>query len=83
MKKTSRSSRKNPPKQSTYLLQKKWPVYLLLTVLTLVAFWQVTSLGFLDFDDPLYMTNNLRVQEGLRPGGGLCAFTTNGTVFLL
>lgn len=51
-------------------------VYAALIVLTLAAFWQVKDNEFLNFDDDVYVTENLHVQAGLTPAGIAWAFTT-------
>lgn len=56
-------------------------VYVALAVLTLAAFWQVKSHDFLNFDDDVYVTENLRVQEGVMPSGIVWAFTTMDAEF--
>ncbi len=51
-------------------------VGLLLISLTIVSFWQLKNLGFIDsFDDNLYVTENGHVQEGLSPRSITWAFT--------
>jgi protein O-mannosyl-transferase len=37
----------------------------LLAAATVAAFWPVTNAGFVDFDDPAYVTENPHVQRGL------------------
>jgi protein O-mannosyl-transferase len=50
---------------------------LLLMAVTATAFWPVTQAGFLNFDDPEYVTENPRVQNGLTWGGIVWALTTH------
>ena len=55
------------------------PLYtgLLLALLTLAAFLPVLANDFVRFDDPLYVTANRHVREGLTGAGLLWAFTAN------
>ena len=41
----------------------------ILTVGTLAAYWPVTRFDFIDFDDPIYVTENPHVQAGLTRAG--------------
>ena len=50
-----------------------------LAVATLFAFWPVLSNGFINYDDPIYVTDNTRVQSGLSIEGVRWAFTTGRT----
>ena len=47
-----------------------------LIALTLLAFWPVVDCGFVNFDDPEYVTENAVVQRGLTWSGVRWAFTT-------
>lgn len=49
---------------------------LLLAVVTFGIFWQTGSHEFINFDDELFVTENIHVQEGLTWGGMKWAFTT-------
>lgn len=49
---------------------------LLLAVAVLIAFWPVLDAGFINYDDPDYITENPQVQAGLTLGGLKWAFTT-------
>ncbi|SPF31236.1 putative TPR domain protein [Syntrophobacter sp. SbD1] len=40
-------------------------IYILLTVATLAAFWQVTRCDFISLDDPLYVTENPHIANGI------------------
>ena len=40
-------------------------IYLLLTAAALLAFWQVIHCDFINYDDPLYVTENIHVQNGV------------------
>jgi tetratricopeptide (TPR) repeat protein len=48
----------------------------LLAVVTLIAYWPVTRCGFINFDDPKYITQNPHIKEGLSWNGIRWAFTT-------
>ena len=48
-----------------------------LVALTLLAFWPVVRCGFVNFDDPDYVTQNAIVQRGVTWEGVKWAFTTN------
>ena len=43
---------------------------------TLSVYWQVRNFSFINYDDPLYITKNPNVQEGLTLEGVKWAFTT-------
>jgi tetratricopeptide (TPR) repeat protein len=51
-------------------------IYSLLTIATLLAFWQVNTCEFIYFDDPFYVTENNHVQNGITLEGIRWAFTT-------
>src|SRR5205823_6365164 len=51
-------------------------VAVLLTAITLAAYWPVLRHGFVDYDDNLYITENNIVQRGLTWPGVQWAFTT-------
>ena len=56
--------------------RQKLIVYLVLTIVTLAAFWQVTQYGFINFDDGAYVTKNSHVQSGITLDGFRWAFST-------
>src|SRR5688572_17648286 len=56
--------------------QRLWIPCLLLAALSVFAFWPVLGNGFVEIDDPDYVTDNARVQQGLTPSGLLWAWTT-------
>ncbi len=56
--------------------QRLWVPCLLLAALSLFAFWPVLGNGFVELDDPDYVTDNARIQQGLTPSGLLWAWTT-------
>src|SRR5437588_263041 len=51
-------------------------IALVLLDLTLIVFWPLTQAQFVNYDDPLYVTNCPEVQRGLSWRGVLWAFTT-------
>ncbi len=51
-------------------------IYIFLTVATLVIFWQVNNYDFINYDDPVYVTENDYVQNGITMEGIRWAFTT-------
>jgi hypothetical protein len=42
-----------------------WPIAVLLTLATIVLYWPCTDFRFINFDDDLYVTANLKAQAGL------------------
>ena len=50
-------------------------IYIFLTVATLVTFWQVNYCGFISIDDPLYVTENTHIMNGVIWGTVRWAFT--------
>ena len=51
-------------------------INVLLSMASLLAFWQVTRCGFISWDDPLYITENDHIQNGPSFGAVRWAFTT-------
>ncbi len=51
-------------------------ISLLLSIITFMAYWQVTHCDFTTFDDPMYVTENSHIQDGLTVEGIIWAFTT-------
>jgi Flp pilus assembly protein TadD len=47
-----------------------------LVLSTAGVYWQTGGFGFINFDDPLYVTGNMRVLNGLSWQGTVWAFTT-------
>jgi protein O-mannosyl-transferase len=47
-----------------------------LVLLTLAAFWRVPDCRFVNYDDPVYVTHNPHVHEGLTRASAAWAFTT-------
>jgi hypothetical protein len=54
-------------------------VYIALTVVTLAVFWQVNQYDFVNFDDPVYVTENIHIQSGITLDGFRWAFSTKYT----
>jgi protein O-mannosyl-transferase len=48
-----------------------------MTIAVVIVYWQVFNNGFIDFDDPLYVTGNTSIQSGLTWQSIKWAFTTN------
>ena len=46
-------------------MRRDWLICLLLSAITLLVFWPATSHEFINYDDPLYVTENPHVQAGL------------------
>ncbi len=51
-------------------------IYLLLTIATLLTFWQVSHCDFISYDDPLYVTENAHIMNGLTVDSVRWAFTS-------
>jgi len=51
-------------------------VYLVLIIAVFAVFWQVNKYDFINFDDQVYVTENLQIQSGLTKQGVSWAFTT-------
>lgn len=62
---------KNLPNKYKYLF-----LCALLVLLTFAAYWPLHRSGFVDYDDPEYVTGNPHVREGLSVKGVLWAFTS-------
>ena len=56
-------------------MRRDWPIMALLAAATTAVFWQVSGHGFINFDDPAYVTYNPIVREGLTWAGVKWAFT--------
>jgi len=52
-------------------------IYLFLTVITLIAFWQLNQCDFINSDDPEYVTENVYIQNGITMETMRWAFTTD------
>ncbi|MGO8835917.1 MAG: hypothetical protein ACLQAH_10505 [Limisphaerales bacterium] len=46
-------------------MRREWLIGLLLAGVTLAVFWPVGRFDFINYDDPEYVTQNLRIQQGL------------------
>ena len=55
-------------------MRRDWLICLLLSAITLLVFWPVTSHEFINYDDPLYVTENPHVQAGLTQESIVWAF---------
>ena len=51
-------------------------ICLALALATAAVYWPVRHFGFVNYDDPDYVANNARVQEGITREGVVWAFTT-------
>lgn len=51
-------------------------IYFMLAAVTLIAFGQVYQCDFINYDDPLYVTENIHIQDGITSGAIRWAFTT-------
>jgi hypothetical protein len=51
-------------------------IYLFLTLITLLAFWQVGHSDFISYDDPKYVTENIHIRQGITIQAIGWAFTT-------
>ncbi|ESP62466.1 Tetratricopeptide TPR_2 repeat protein [Smithella sp. ME-1] len=56
-------------------------VYICLVVVTLSVYWQVTQHNFINFDDNIYVTENIHVQSGITLDGIRWAFSTTYAEF--
>ena len=67
---------KVPDTLSRAVAKHRSPLILLaLVAATLAVFWQVGECGFVAFDDPAYVRDNMMVNQGLRPAAICWAFT--------
>ncbi len=55
-------------------------IYALLAVAVSAAYWRVFSNGFVNYDDPLYITDNKHIQQGLTWDGVVWAFKSGYAV---
>jgi tetratricopeptide (TPR) repeat protein len=53
-----------------------WLLAAFLALVTIALYWPVAHFDFINFDDPLYVTDNNHVTQGLTLGGLRWAFTT-------
>ena len=61
--------------------RQKLIVYLALTVVTFAVFWQVNRFDFINFDDPVYVTENSYIQSGITLAGIRWALSTTHAEF--
>jgi len=54
----------------------KLAIYTILAIITFAAFWQVDQFEFINFDDNVYVSENVVVQSGLTQEGFFWAFGT-------
>ena len=64
------------PKRLTSGLHHEGAIHLSLVIAVLLVFWPVTDHGFINFDDPDYITENRHVRSGLSRDGVGWALTT-------
>ena len=57
--------------------KQKLIVYIILTVVTLAVYWQVNQYGFVNFDDHVYVTQNIHIQSGITLDGCRWAMGTH------
>src|SRR5579859_6354667 len=53
-----------------------WLLALLLALATTALYWPALRCGFVNYDDPAYVTGNLQVQKGLTVGSVKWAFSS-------
>jgi tetratricopeptide (TPR) repeat protein len=58
------------------MAQRKLPVCVGLCLLVLICYWPVRNYGFVNIDDPPYLTQYIRIQAGLTMDGVAWAFRT-------
>jgi tetratricopeptide (TPR) repeat protein/branched-subunit amino acid transport protein AzlD len=63
-------------KQNISPSKKKFIIYIALTVITLVVYWHVHGYDFINYDDPVYVTENGIVKSGITLDGFRWAFST-------
>jgi Tfp pilus assembly protein PilF len=51
-----------------------WSLAVLLALITILVYWPATGHGFVNYDDPFYVTSNVHVQSGLTWGNIKWAF---------
>src|SRR4051812_40780086 len=76
MKKNRPASPRNVPKQD--FQQVLW-IALGLFFVVLATFWACSNNGFINYDDPDYVTGNAQVQQGLTWAGVKWAFSSTRT----
>lgn len=71
-------SHSHPSSLITHPFFAKWQLpaaLLLIAAVTIAVYWPVLHNGFIDFDDDVYVTSNMIVQQGLTSKGVVWAFT--------
>ena len=76
MKLRSRKKRVNTPQARETNGSLKFIICIFLVISTLAVYWQVQDHEFVNFDDDLYITDNLNVQAGLTSESLKLAFPT-------
>ncbi|MCE5210493.1 MAG: tetratricopeptide repeat protein [Deltaproteobacteria bacterium] len=61
--------------------KQKLIVYIVLIIAALVVYWQVSQFDFLNYDDPVYVTENSHIQSGITLKGIDWAFSTTHAEF--
>ena len=54
-----------------------WRMGVMLVLVTLALYWPATGFGFINYDDPQFVTSNAHVQGGLNWEGVKWAFELN------
>jgi len=55
-------------------LRREWIIYLALLLITAAVYWPVGRYGYINYDDPEYVSANPHVEQGLTPAGVAWAF---------
>jgi len=64
-KRRSKEARSNTHQDTLLCIRSDVLICLVLTIVTLAVYWQVTNHEFIGFDDPVYVTANRHIQTGL------------------
>lgn len=56
--------------------KKYWLIISLICAVTLLTYWQVFSNGFISYDDPVYVTGNSAISNGITPASVAWAFSS-------
>ncbi|MCX5848919.1 MAG: tetratricopeptide repeat protein [Deltaproteobacteria bacterium] len=65
-----------PNKITTNPRKYKLIIYIVLAVVTFAVYWQVNQFDFVNFDDNVYVTQNIHIQSGITLDGVRWAFGT-------
>ena len=68
-------NQRRPLEDKKFLLNPIAGICLLLLLITTLVYWQVKDFSFVNLDDPLYVTGNRHVQDGLTIKNIIWAFT--------